>query len=249
MGIVRMGPPADLMLGLKQRYELKHFVETGTYYGGTAVWAASHFDRVTTIEYSRVIYEETSARLASIENINFIFGDSRTELRKIIAELTRPAIFWLDSHWSGGETHGENDQCPLVEEIRAINVSHHSHFVFIDDARLFMSPPPRPHRIHQWPSIGEIIETLKSGSHNYYLVVIEDVIVAVPGYAREFVADYCQEVNTRAWLEHGRSVKESTTLRGFKLIDQGLRLVGEGLYVQPKRVGRTLNSLVRKTHT
>ena len=34
------------------------------------------------------------------------------------------------------------EMCPLLNEIEGINRSPHEHFVFIDDARLFMSPRP-----------------------------------------------------------------------------------------------------------
>ncbi|TLY34310.1 MAG: hypothetical protein E6K62_06060, partial [Nitrospirae bacterium] len=137
------------MLQLKGKYALEDFIETGTYQGGTAVWAAAHFDRVTTIEFSRSLYEETKAQHDGASNLSFLFGDSREALRAIVPTLRQPAIFWLDSHWSGGQTYGQNDECPLLEEIEAITSSVHTHFLFIDDARLFAAPPPRPHRIDQ----------------------------------------------------------------------------------------------------
>jgi len=241
MGLVRMGPPRELMLQLKDGYELRDFIETGTYYGSTVVWAASHFDNVITIEYSREIYEETVARHGKIQNINFIFGNSRYALKTIIPKLNHPAIFWLDSHWSGGKTYGKDDECPLIEEIRAINMSNKCpHFVFIDDARLFTSPPPRPHRIEQWPSIDEVIESLKSGNHKYYIVIVEDVIIAVPEYAKDPVASYCQEINTKAWKEDGERLSESVIKQGGRLTVQGLKLMGLGLYAPLRRLASKL---------
>jgi len=240
MGLVRMGPPSELMLQLKDRYELRDFIETGTYYGGTAVWAASHFDNVTTIEYSREIFEEAVARHGKVRNINFIFGDSRSVLNAIVPKLSRPAIFWLDGHWSGGQTYGENDECPLIDEIYAINISTHAHLLFIDDARLFTSPPPRPHRIEQWPSIGEVIEALKFGNHKYYIVVVEDAIIAVPEYAKDPVASYCQEINTKAWKEYGKRQSESAIKQGGRLTVQGLKLMGLGLYAPLKQLATKL---------
>ena len=240
MGLVRMGPPSELILQLRSEYDLKEFIETGTYYGNTAVWAASHFDNVTTIEYSRKIFEKAVARHSSIQNINFIFGDSRSALKTIVPKLTRPVIFWLDSHWSGGETYGKNDECPLIGEIQAIHMSKYAHFVFIDDARLFMSPPPRPHRIDQWPSIDEVIEVFKSGNHKYYIVVAEDVIIAVPEYAKDSVASYYQEINTKAWEEYSRRQSESAIKQGGRLTVQGLRLMGLGLYAPLKHLATKL---------
>jgi len=245
MGLVHMGPPTELILQLKERYKLMDFIETGTYHGSTCVWAASCFDNVTTVEYCRELYDATIARHGNIQNINFIFGDSRSVLRTIVPNLTRPAVFWLDSHWSGGETYGENDQCPLIGEIHLIQKSKYAHFIFIDDARLFMSPPPRPHRIEQWPSIDEVIEALKSSSHKYYIVIVEDVLVAVPEYAKDLVASYCQEINTKAWEEYGARRSESAIKKRWRLNVQGLKLMGLGLYAPLKHLTTRLVKGVR----
>lgn len=199
MGIIRSGPPEEFVLRLKDCFRIQAFVETGTYYGDTAMWAAVHFPQVVTIEYSRSIYEKTIARYGLTPNVNFVFGDSRTILQTILPTLSGPAVIWLDGHWSGSETYGDGDECPLLEEIRAVVTSQQAHFILIDDARLFASPPPRPHRPEQWPSIAQVIDSLKSGNYAPYIVIAEDVIVAVPEHARELLVRYCQEVNTRTW--------------------------------------------------
>lgn len=231
MGLLRMGPPKELMLQLQDQYELKDFVETGTYYGNTAAWASSYFDNVVTIEYSQQIYKEAVAKHGKIPNITFILGDSRTQLKTIVPRLTHAAVFWLDSHWSGGKTYGKNDECPLIEELSTINDSKCAHFIFIDDARMFTSPPPKPHRIEQWPSIDEVILALKS-NHKCYTVIVQDVIIAVPEYAKETVASYCQAINTKAWEEHGKMQNEYAIKQGTRLIVQGLKLVSQGFYVK-----------------
>lgn len=235
MGIVRFGPPTELILQLRDRYALRDFIETGTYYGGTAAWASSHFDNVITIEYSQGVYQEAVARYGDIQNIDFIFGDSRSVLREIVPKLTK-SVFWLDSHWCGGKSYGEDDQCPLIEEIDEINKSAIAHFIFIDDARLFTSPPPLPNRIEHWPALDEVIQALQSGKNRYYIVIFEDVIIAVPQYAKETVASWCQEVNTKAWKERGRRRNESKVKQGYRLTEQGLSLMGLGLYATLKRM-------------
>jgi hypothetical protein len=233
---VTIGPPKELMVQLRDRYKLRDFIETGTFYGKTAVWAASNFDNVITIECSKEIYDQTKARHDGIQNINFIFGDSRSVLKEIVPKLTRPCMFWLDGHWSGAQTYGENDECPLIEEIGEINMSTDTHFLFIDDARLFTSPPPRPHHIERWPSIDKVIEAVKSSTHKYYIVLIEDLIIALPEYAKRPVADYCQRMNTKAWDEYVKKLNASSIKQGCTLINQGLSLVGQDLRVQLKQI-------------
>lgn len=206
MGLVTLGPPTDLILKLARQFDIRHFVETGTYYGKTAMWAETVFDHVITIEYSREIYEANLTTYGKVDNVEFLFGDSRTSLKTIVPQLSGPAIFWLDSHWSGGNTYGKDDECPLLDELRAIGESGHSHFILIDDARLFTSPPPLPHAIDQWPSITEVLGALKTGGKEGYTVVVNDVIISVPEFAREFFAGLCQEINTKAWQENSAAM-------------------------------------------
>jgi hypothetical protein len=235
MGIVRPGPPEQLVLMLQMQYHLNTFVESGTYLGDTAVWASTHFDQVITIEYSPTLYREAAARHGRISNIRFVSGDSRLVLANIVATLTEPAIFWLDAHWSGGDTAGENDSCALVDEINAINQSAVRHFVLIDDARMFTSPPPLPHRIEHWPSIDEIVKELQSKTDSCYIVVFEDVIIAVPRSARETVARYCQKQNTEAWNDFQQNATRGGVISGLGHINRGLRLIASSVIARVHR--------------
>lgn len=208
MGIVRMGPPTEIILELAALYQLNTFVETGTFEGNTALWAAQHFDKVITVENSRTIYEDTITKIGTIPNVDFRFGNSRNELNIIIKNLHSPAIFWLDGHWCGGDSYGQNDQCPLLEELEIINQSHLEHFIFIDDARLFLSPPPHPNSIESWPIITEVAQMLITENYERYTVVIEDVIIVVPMHAKPKLSSYCQDINNKAWLQYGERLKQ-----------------------------------------
>ena len=240
MGLIRMGPPTELVIKLKEKYNLQDFIETGTYHGNTSVWASRYFQNVITTEYSKETYEKTVGKYGTVNNVNFVLGDSRAVLKVLVPQLNRPALFWLDAHYSGGETYGQDDESPLIEEIQAISISKYDHFILIDDARLFTSPPPQPHRIDQWPSIDEVIEALMSGNHKYYIVIIEDVIIGVPGYAKELVANYCQEVNTKAWEEHGKRFNKSLMKQGYRLVGEGLKLIGWDLLTRLKHLAFNL---------
>ncbi len=222
MGLVRMGAPNNLIEKLATNFKISNFVETGTYHGGTAIWAANFFKNVLTIEYSKELYEQTVAKF-DISNIEFIFGDSRTELSKLVERLDSSSLFWLDAHWSGGLTYGDTDQCPLIEEINIINSSSLDNFILIDDARLFTSPPQPPHKIEQWPDIAAVIQALKSRQSDKYIVIIEDVIIAVPSFAKSVVSEYCQNVNAKAWEDYGKQLKSSNFDKALQLIYQGIK--------------------------
>ncbi|HEY9619623.1 MAG TPA: FkbM family methyltransferase [Crinalium sp.] len=210
MGIVRMGPPVELILQLQAAHAIRHFVETGTYLGQTAYWASQFFEHVTTIEFSESLYERAKTHYAQIKNLQFLYGHSLAQLRTLVPHLDSAALFWLDAHWSGGETYGANDECPLLDEIEIINQSEFEHFILIDDARLFTAPPPPPHQIQQWPDISQIVQALNACHHKRYIVVVEDVILAVPESAKALVAHYGQQValkeqQTAASQSAGRS--------------------------------------------
>lgn len=226
---IHKGPPKSLMLHLAAEYSLDTFIETGTYRARTAVWASSHFDSVVTIERCRELYEATRAKYQGIQNIDFLFGDSRCLLPEAVSRLQGPGIFWLDAHWSGGETWGKDDECPVLDEIRSIANSEFAHLLFIDDARLFLAPPPLPLGIDQWPSLDRVMLALKSGSREYYIVVVEDVIVAVPNCARTPVATYCQALSTERHRSYVKQQQVPTSKRALAALAHGLSLTSECL--------------------
>jgi hypothetical protein len=208
MGIVRMGVPTELVLHLTNLRKCETFVETGTYRGETASWAARFFSRVITVENSRSLYEETSTRLKEKQNIEFRFGNSRTQLDMIVQDLKSSAVFWLDSHWCGGSSYGADDQCPILDELRILNQSDIEHVILIDDARLFLAPPPLPNQAEQWPTIADICTLLNNGKHKRYTVVFEDVILSVPMPVKPSLLAWCQEATTKAWHEYGEKLKQ-----------------------------------------
>ncbi|MDP4286112.1 MAG: hypothetical protein Q8891_17005 [Bacteroidota bacterium] len=204
MGIIRMGVPEDIALFIKESNKLNRFVETGTFHGDTSAWASQYFQFVDTIELSEMLYFKTKRRFDNVHNINLIFGDSRMELKKIIVNATEPILFWLDAHWCSGESYGEDDQCPLLEELNIINSSPFNNFILVDDARLFLAPPPLPNHIKFYPTINQIVNCLK----NQFVSVFEDVLIIVPMNKQESFCDFLQEKTTKAWKDYGEQIKQ-----------------------------------------
>jgi len=180
MGSIHPGAPFEIILDLAKLSDAKVFIETGTYRGTTTRWAASHFESVFTIERAGGLYREFSGGLKSLGNVEPLLGDSKARLPEVVARLDkRNAVFWLDGHWSGGETAGEDDECPLLAELEALS-SRHGDIILIDDARLFLFAPPAPHRADQWPTIAEIVNVLPKPPHQPFVQIIDDVIYIVP---------------------------------------------------------------------
>jgi hypothetical protein len=191
-------PPKELMLELQAAFGIRCFLETGTFSGATAAWAAAHFEEVITVEASAELHRQAAERHKGLGNVRFVQGDSRAVLRDIVAGVDGPLLAWLDSHWSGGATAGEGDECPVLFEIETLRASPHDHFLFIDDARLFLAPPPKPHDMAQWPALAPMMDALTRGERPFEVMVFHDAFVAVPPKARELVWRHAQDAATRA---------------------------------------------------
>jgi hypothetical protein len=150
-------PPLDLLAEFCARdLGLQMFVETGTFRGESAAWAAAHFREVVTIERKPELYAQ--AREAAMHpNIVFHCGHSPTFLPQIAA-LPQPKLYWLDAHWCGldGDAAGVDDQCPIAAELSALRAGSAEDVIMIDDFHMFAVPPPAPFVAKQWPSLAEL---------------------------------------------------------------------------------------------
>lgn len=128
----------DTILEYARRYGLRTLVETGTFTGDTVARLERSFDRLYSIELSDFFHERAKRRFARSSKVSLLKGNSGDVLGSLVPTLDRPALFWLDAHYSGGDTaHGPTD-CPAREELRAIFASSLPHVVLIDDAREFV---------------------------------------------------------------------------------------------------------------
>ena len=206
-----MGIPQEIVLFLKKKTNSKCFIETGTYYGGTTKWASKYFDQVYTIENSESIFNEVQPILSEFNNIESFFGHSKDVLPNLINKTNKNTILWLDAHWCSGESYGENDQCPILEELEILNNQNAENCILIDDARLFLSPPPLPNDFKQYPSICEINRILNK-NNNRYIAVFEDVIFAIPSkYQNEFKS-YLQKLTTENWKNFSIELKKKKSI-------------------------------------
>lgn len=199
MGSTRPGVPLDLAVRLKESLGLLGAVETGTLLGDSAVQLARCFPQVWTIELSPEFHEAAQNRHKNAANVRFLQGSSPAHLKAIAGSTSGPLLYWLDAHWSAGETAGEDFECPVIAEIDAIDGSTHAaeSAILIDDARLFFGPPDPPHKREQWPTFMDIADHVRQ-RYARYVTALEDVIIAVPLEAQECVELYWLERDMRA---------------------------------------------------
>lgn len=187
-----MGIPRENVEFIAKNLSLTNFVEGGTYKGKTARYASKVFKNVSTIEMSEIMFAEASNNLKDLQNVTVLKGDTRDHIKKLAVELDN-TLYWLDSHWSGGNTYGESDECPLLEELNIIFKNQHNFAVLIDDARLFMSPPPLPHKIENWPTLREITDIIPNG---YEIFIYEDVIYVMPITTAKVFQKFIQNIDS-----------------------------------------------------
>jgi hypothetical protein len=210
MGIVRMGVPTELVEAFQDASKITAFIETGTYRGDTARWAATRFTQVYTIERAEHLYETATRTLADCKNLKVMLGDSRDRLRELCIDLDTAAVFWLDGHFSGLDTSGSDDQCPLLAELSIVGNRKFNDVILIDDARLFLCMPPAPLDMNQWPTLDELIRVLPA---DYWIQVLEDVIVCVKKSDEansHVLRDYSRQLANLAWQTYGQNLNEQS---------------------------------------
>lgn len=228
MGNVSFGAPREIIETLRSNFQLRTFVETGTYQAQTAHWASGCFEQVFTIEGSPEFHRAAQERYHDQRNIEFLLGDSGSMLREVITRLgSKPALFWLDAHWMPG-SFGEHHECPLLKEIDAIHQSETEHFILVDDARLFLAPPPLPHRTKDWPDINAVMAALSpSNRPPGYTVIFNDVIISMPAFARESMQPFFQDLTTAVFTVPAQT-KNSLLTRVFNGVRRRIHRLVKG---------------------
>lgn len=142
-----------------RRYGLRTLVETGTFMGDMLEAQKTDFDRLISIELSPELHAKARQRFAADPKVEIIQGDSGLLIDGIVAGLQGPALFWLDGHYSGGETALGSLQTPIVQELNAVLSAAPRHVLLIDDARCFNGTQDYP----DLASLEAIVRKLKPG--------------------------------------------------------------------------------------
>lgn len=151
------------------------------------------FDTVTTIEWSGELHARAEASNGDLTNVTFLHGNSAEVLPQTV-RANAPGLYFLDGHWSGDITAGEEFECPVLAEIAALEAGHADDCVVIDDARLFIAPPPPPHKAEQRPTLIEVFDALRAVRPDHHTTVLDDQVFAVPRAARPVLDEFGQSL-------------------------------------------------------
>mgnify|MGYP005630339013 CR=1 FL=1 len=95
-----------------KKHNVKKYIETGAYRGKTveAIFMAKKLGNINVVDIFAIeLSEQHANKLLKTYNSRYIDvhihkGDTVKELPKVLQKITEPALFWLDAHYSGGDT-------------------------------------------------------------------------------------------------------------------------------------------------
>lgn len=117
--------------------EFKTFIETGSYIGETINNMLPYFENLITVEVSKKYHNIVKNKFKDNQNVKCVYGDSALILENILPEKKELTIFWLDGHYSSGDTGRGINDCPLIEELKIIDKHFTKTIIIIDDYRMF----------------------------------------------------------------------------------------------------------------
>lgn len=157
-----------------RRYRLGILVETGTKFGDMLLGVADNFERIYSIELSADFVARARRRFAHCRHIELIEGDSGKEIKFLLPRIDRPALFFLDSHFSGAETAMGQTETPILLELEHILASPDpGHVILIDDARYFGMNP-------DYPTLPQLMDFVRARRAGVEIRVHDDIIRITP---------------------------------------------------------------------
>jgi hypothetical protein len=159
-----------LLLRYASHYRLSAMVETGTYLGDMVFRLRKRFQTIISIELSAELCERAQERLRDFPNISIIQGDSSQVLPTVLEDLRVPTLFWLDGHYSAGNTALGDLETPVSAEVDAI-LKHpvKGHVILIDDARNFDGT-------HDYPKLSTFKDYILGAVPKAEFTVQDDII-------------------------------------------------------------------------
>ncbi len=154
----------------QKKYNSNVLVETGTLHGDMIEAQKRSFKKVYSIELDKKLHSEAIERFKYDRNVKLVLGDSGVKIFEVIKEISEPAVFWLDGHYSGTYTALGDVECPIYGEIDGVFSGQvKNHILLVDDARCFIGQ-------NSYPTIEELFNYIKKYNSKYTMSVDADII-------------------------------------------------------------------------
>lgn len=133
------------------------WVETGTFLGTTTKYLSEFFPHVYSIEPEPKLYSSACKRFEG-KNVTLFNDVSENVFPSLLPTLSGNINFWLDGHYSAGITFKGEKDCPVEDELSAIELNF-SNFdkltILIDDVRCFL---PVNDTYAEYPSVDYLVD-------------------------------------------------------------------------------------------
>jgi hypothetical protein len=128
------------------------------------------FQAIYSIELSLELYERARRRFVGVDRVRLIQGDSGEILPELAASIPEPCLFWLDGHYSYGETARGEEDSPLRKELAAVLARDQGRdVILIDDARYLTGRDG-------YPSLAEIRASVGRARPDWVVEVARDIV-------------------------------------------------------------------------
>lgn len=155
-------------------YGLSILVETGTYKGEMVDALYDYFKEIYSIELSEMYSKRARAYFQWRKKVKIIQGDSGDIIGELIRKIKQPALFWLDGHYSAGDTAKGEKSTPVLKELKHIlSAKDLRHVILVDDARAFG-------KAEDYPSLEELQDFVISLRKNVEIINKDDIIRILP---------------------------------------------------------------------
>lgn len=155
-----------------RRFRARVLIETGTYVGDMVDAQRGNFREVYSIELSPEYARRATERFAADQHIHIVQGDSADGLAGILKRVSERCVFWLDGHYSGGDTARGALEYPVLRELAQIGEHGiRDHVILIDDARLFIGD-------ENAPSKAAVTDAIRAINPHYVIEDRDDIIRA-----------------------------------------------------------------------
>jgi hypothetical protein len=152
------------------------WVETGTFKGETTAFLSSLGGMVHTIEPAEKYYQRAKKKFSTNGLIAVHNGPSEEILPTLLPTLSGDINFWLDGHYSAGSTFKGNTDCPILAELKSIDINR-ANFkrvtVLIDDIRCFGTDDAN---YADYPSLDELVDWARD--NNMTWKIEHDIFIA-----------------------------------------------------------------------
>ena len=126
------------------------------------------------MEIDRLLFKKARDRFANYQHIQILQGDSSKILPLILEKLNATTLFWLDGHYSGGDSSKGDQNTPILKELELIlNHRIKNHIILIDDARCFTGKD-------DYPTLIKVQSFLKKIRPELIFQIRDDIIRIMP---------------------------------------------------------------------